>query len=88
VLFHFKGEEISAITNKILFNIYDNQTNYHNIKGNGEWNEFITHPDQDSYFIPKTFTWSILFLTFLSVLSIFLFGYMGYQHKRTKQLSH
>jgi hypothetical protein len=49
----FNGNRFSQVTNTTMFNIYDNQVNYHTLIKNDEEYTFVTNQGQPSFELPK-----------------------------------
>jgi len=48
-VFVFAGNNFDTVTNTIMFNIYENQENYHEVEVNNQHEEFVTTPKSTSF---------------------------------------
>ncbi len=81
-VFVFAGNNFDTITNTVMFNIYDNQKNYHEVEINIEPVEFVTTTEKTSFKINSSVdaessigndTIVILLALFFSILMTLLF---------------
>ena len=48
-VFVFAGNNFDTVTNTVMFNIYDNQKNFHDVEINKEYEEFVTTSENTSF---------------------------------------
>ncbi len=79
MLIHFRGEHLKSISNTILFNIYHNQKNIHQLKTENGWDTFTTLPSQPIHLLDPPSRSSKIWIISLSLLITSIFGIIGYR---------
>jgi len=69
----YKGEDLKTITNKLLFNINQDQQNYHQLNNDDNEVKFTTFKNQPTFNLPNTQISNYWYLSLTIPIGIFLF---------------
>ena len=84
-LITFSGKDVHQVQNELMFNIYDNQKNYHTFSINSEKQSFITNADQVSFYVSTNNHFSYWWMLLLILPTIFLFSMINIRRAARKE---